>query len=38
MTYTYEIVIIGAMLALNGVFAAFEMALASISQAAASWF
>ena len=33
MSYTYEFVIIGAMLALNAVFAAFEMALASISQA-----
>src|SRR5258706_273905 len=33
MTYTNEIMIIAAMLALNAVFAAFEMALASISQA-----
>ena len=33
MPYTYEILIVGAMLAINGVFAAFEMALASISQA-----
>src|SRR5437879_860531 len=33
MSYSYEILIIGAMLALNAVFAAFEMALASISQA-----
>jgi len=31
--YTYEILIIAVMLALNAVFAAFEMALASISQA-----
>jgi putative hemolysin len=33
MPYSYEILIIGLMLALNAVFAAFEMALASISQA-----
>ncbi len=33
MPYTYEILVIVAMLALNAVFAAFEMALASISQA-----
>jgi putative hemolysin len=33
MQYSYEILIIGAMLALNAFFAAFEMALASISQA-----
>ncbi len=33
MAYSSEILIIGAMLALNAVFAAFEMALASISQA-----
>ncbi len=33
MPFSYEIVIIAAMLALNAVFAAFEMALASVSQA-----
>ena len=33
MAYTYEILIIGLMLCLNAVFAAFEMALASVSQA-----
>ncbi len=33
MPYSYEILIIALMLALNAVFAAFEMALASISQA-----
>ena len=33
MTYVYELLIILVMLAMNGVFTAFEMALASVSQA-----
>jgi putative hemolysin len=33
MAYAYELLIIGVMLALNAVFTAFEMALASVSQA-----